>query len=342
MGRSNQHHIPGQLDLFSSGELPPVDVKPPAPRGQIEPAVLDASTRELGNDLPPEVLLGTSSWSFPGWDNIVYGRRYAEAKLAKGGLPVYAKHPLFRAVGIDRSFYAPVPLDAYKDYAESVPDDFRFLVKAPERLVTQRFPQHPRYGELAGQSNPDFLNPDLAKYELLDPVREGLGGKTGCVLFQFPPQSVREMGGPRGFATRLYGFLEQLPKDLPYAVELRNPQLFNPAYLDILERLDVCHCINIHPDMPDLNLQLDAARAKAMCVVRWMLNPRLKSYEEGVQMFEPFDRLRSEDAETRAAIARLCKERSSQGLVTLVIINNKAEGCSPLSVQSLARAIVRS
>src|SRR5262245_693991 len=53
--------------------------------------------------LPPGVRIGTSSWSFPGWSGIVYDGHPSQARLARGGLRAYARHPLLRTVGLDRS-----------------------------------------------------------------------------------------------------------------------------------------------------------------------------------------------------------------------------------------------
>ena len=80
--------------------------------------------------------LGTSSWSFPGWSGLVYGRPAAsESRLARDGLAAYASHPLLTTVGIDRGFYAPLDAATFAGYAAQVPAGFRFLVKAPA-LVT--------------------------------------------------------------------------------------------------------------------------------------------------------------------------------------------------------------
>ena len=43
----------------------------------------------LGRQLPTSVHLGTSSWSFPGWQGIVYGDAYSESALARVGLAAY-------------------------------------------------------------------------------------------------------------------------------------------------------------------------------------------------------------------------------------------------------------
>ena len=62
----------------------------------------------LGQALPAKLHLGTSSWSFPGWNGLVYDGEFRATKLARDGLEAYAKHPQMRTVSIDRTFYAPI------------------------------------------------------------------------------------------------------------------------------------------------------------------------------------------------------------------------------------------
>jgi hypothetical protein len=84
---------------------------PPGPGragSNVEPAAADEDLQRLGRRLPPSIYLGTSSWSFPGWQRIVYGGAHTEAQLARLGLAAYSRHPLLRTVGIDRSFYQPL------------------------------------------------------------------------------------------------------------------------------------------------------------------------------------------------------------------------------------------
>lgn len=143
---------------------------------------------EAAKALGPEVRLGTSSWSFPGWEGKVWDRGATEHELARSGLAAYARHPLLRTVGIDRTFYAPVPARTLAEYAAQVPDDFRFLVKAHEHLCLARFPEHPRYGALRGAESPHFLDAAYAIEQVVEPFLEGLGAKGGPLLFQFPPR----------------------------------------------------------------------------------------------------------------------------------------------------------
>ena len=85
-----------------------------------------AHLRAMAQQLPTEVLFGTSSWTFPGWADLVYQRRYGSQKnFLRESLGEYAQHPLFRTVGIDRSYYAPVDEDTLTNYASLLPDGFR-------------------------------------------------------------------------------------------------------------------------------------------------------------------------------------------------------------------------
>lgn len=323
---------PRQLDLFDGA---------PAPARGVGPAAVPADVAALAARLPRSVRLGTSSWSFPGWAGIVYDRAVSAATLARRGLAAYARHPLVRTVGIDRTFYAPIAERDFAAYAAAVPDDFRFLVKAPAALTTARFPDHPRHGAQRGAASPAFLDAGWAADLVCAPLAGGLGAKAGVLVFQFPPQPAARLGGVERFAERLHAFLAALPRGLVYAVELRDAALFGAAYRDALATAGACHVVNVHPAMPDPAEQaaaLDPTRAAAV-VVRWMLGHGQR-YEDARARYRPFDRLVDEDPVARAQIATLCRAAAGRGRDTYVVINNKAEGSAPLSAARLAAAIV--
>ena len=64
---------------------------------------------------------------------------------------------------------------------------------------------------------------------------------------------------------------------------------------------------------------------------------RHHDYAGAVRRYSPFDRLVDEDLMTRRALVDLIVDAE---LRSLVIVNNKAEGSSPLSIVALARALV--
>lgn len=306
----------------------------------VDPAEASADDRAVAAALPQRVYLGTSSWTFPGWRGIVYDREASERALGRHGLAAYARHPLLRAVGIDRTYYAPIPASEFARYAASVPEDFRFLVKAHELCTLDTFNARNRYGRSRGDANAAFLDPGYATEQVVRPMVEGLGLKAGPLVFQFAPLNVRRLGGPLPFAERLRAFLRGLPVGPLYAVELRNRELFTPAYLDALGAAGAAHCYNAHPSMPVIEEQALAAppdRFPAV-VVRWMLNRKFR-FEEAREAYAPFDRLVDEDAANRDAIAALARAAAEAAKDVYVIANNKAEGSAPLTVFRLARAI---
>ncbi len=298
------------------------------------------SIQRLADRLPKTTRLGTSSWTFPGWAGRLYRGKPSADALAKHGLPAYAQHPLLRTVGVDRTFYKPVGIDVYEAWRDQVPSDFRFLVKAHDHVTTARFPKHARFGKLAGTLNPRFLDTKYAADVVVDPTLRGLGDRLGVLLFQFPPHAPRNLGdSPRAFAIRLYRFLNALPADTRYAVEVRNEWCLGRDYAGALRESGTSHCFNIQSGMPPLAVQRDIVGAGGpQRVIRWMLHPGL-SYADAKAQFAPFHSPSNEDATSRDAVAILIEEAQSLGKECLVIINNKAEGCSPASVESLAKRL---
>jgi len=322
-----------QLSLFGQEPTSPSDRLP------VGPAEVAEELEQIAGQLPASIHLGTSSWSFPGWKGLVYDRQASKATLARYGLAAYARHPLLRAVGIDRTFYAPIGAEQFAAYAEVVPDDFRFLVKASS-LCTTPLLRNARGGP-AGP-NELFLHPDYAAEQVVAPFVEGLGSKAGPLLFQFPPLGNRWTRDPARFAVQLGEFLAALPSGPSYAVELRDRELFGPEYFAALDAVDVRHCLNVHPRAAD------AYEQRRMCenanegafIARWMLGSGL-GYEQALDRYEPFSELVDEDTRSRELLARCCVEDAAKGFEVVVVANNKAEGSAPLSIFHLAREIIR-
>ena len=330
---------PPQLELFAP--TPGVADEPERPPEPPAPAPVGEPLRQLGGRLPGELRLGTSSWSFPGWTGLVYAREATPDALARDGLPAYARHPLFRTVGVDRTFYGPLPADTFRGWARAVPDGFRFLVKAHEALTLSRFPHHDRYGARRGEENPTFLDPAYARDAVIAPFSEGLGDKAGPLVFQFPPQDVQALGGPSAFADRLHAFLAALPAGPLYAVELRNRELITTDVADVLEDVGAVPVLTVWRHLPPLPQQAWRLRVRSASalVVRWML-PADLGYEEARELYAPFDRLVAEDPGVRGDIAGLAVEALAEGRPVYVTVNNKAEGSAPVSVERLAAAVV--
>ena len=318
-----------QLGLFPEEPAPPASAF-------VGPADAPDRVAAVAHRLPPTLRMGTSSWSFPGWQGIVYDREVPARTLARHGLEAYARHPLLRTVGVDRTYYRPLEVEDFRDYADSVPADFRFLVKA-HRLVTS--PVDPEsYG--VRRDNPLFLDPSYAGETIVEPMVDGLGEKAGPILFQFSPMSASSVGGVDAFLERLRAFLGRLPAGPLYAVELRTPAFLTDGYVALLEETGAAHCYNVHPAMASLDRQLGRISPfhQPALVVRWMLHEGLK-YEMARERYEPFDGIVDEDRVSRERIAVAVLDALVAERPAFVVVNNKAEGSAPLSVIRLAERI---
>ena len=281
--------------------------------------------------------MGTSSWSFPGWDGLVYQGAFSESHLARHGLAAYARHPLFRAVGIDRTYYAPISAEVFASYAGAVPDDFRFLAKAHELCTLARLPRHDRHGSNKGELNSRFLDPAYARDAVVEPFATGLGDKAGPLLFQLAPQSMEALEGPLRFAERLHRFLTALPRGPLYAVEVRNTSLLTRDYAEALADAGACHCINLWGRMPPPAIQAEKAGTGSApaVIIRWMLVRHMR-YQQARDAYAPFNAIVDRDQQARNNIVDLIRKAENAGQPTYVIVNNKAEGSAPLSIAALA------
>ena len=354
-----------QLSLFedpTSTPSPEADVaSPPAPGldgvGD-EPASFDASlaaTQDASWDvgfaapdealvalaarMPAHVRLGTSSWAFPGWQGLVYQRTYPDAPaFTRLSLEEYARFPLFRTVGIDRSFYAPIPEAELAGYRAQLPDGFRCAMKVWSELTTYSFPLHPTLGARAGQLNPRFLDVEAFREHVSGPVQRAFGGALGAFVLEIPPPAVRPY--PVVFGRALERFLTEAPRPFDYVVELRDRRMLDARHLALLAANGAGHVFNHWSRMPSIGEQvaIPGAVMGPRVVARIMLPPGTE-YEARKRSFAPFDRVVSADPGMRkgvVALARACEER---GFELDVIVNNKAEGCAPLTVRALAERL---
>ena len=321
-----------QLSLFGAEPEPTPAAAPRLPGPGVAPAELSA----LAAALPAGLRLGTSSWSFPGWVGLVYDRPHDASTLSRHGLAAYATHPLLRTVSLDRAYYAPLSAEEYAAHARQVPADFRFMVKAPAEITASWM----RGGERQVTANPRYLELDFALRAFVEPVTQGLGGRCGPLVFQFPPQGRSVVRAAERFLRRLEAFLAGLPSGPLYAVELRDPELWTRELVDVLRNAGARLCISVHPRAPTLDEQAELLEASGPgeVVVRWNLNPRHR-YEEAKERYAPFDRLMEPDVPTREALAALLAPRLAAGDPACVVANNKAEGSAPRTIAALAKAI---
>jgi uncharacterized protein YecE (DUF72 family) len=287
--------------------------------------------------LSPRLHFGTSSWFSTGWEGLVWSRRYTEGDLARDGLGEYARHPLLTTVGIDRSYYGPVPPADFDRYASQLPSGFRCVIKAPASVTSAIVPNR---RDEAPVANPDFCSVARFNRELGDAIVERFLPHTAAVLFEFPSVSRAFTGDAAEFARRLDAMLADLDPRIPVAVELRDPALLKTAYANVLRARRAAHAYNLHTHMPLPGRQRAVVplRDQPFAVVRLLMPPGGR-YDERKRRFAPFDRLQDVDPARREDTLSVIVEAIGGGLETWVLVNNKAEGSSPLTIKALAEAI---
>ena len=291
----------------------------------------------LGQALPATLHLGTSSWSFPGWNGLIYDGVFSPTELARDGLVAYGKHPLMRTVSIDRTFYAPISEDVYARYASQVPEGFRFLIKAPMAITSS----YVRSDTGQTSDSPYFLDAEYAVKEFVAPCTAGLGTKCGPLVFQCPPQGRATTSNPDPFINRLYRFLKALPQGVLYAVEVRDPELLTERFFKCLNATGVRLCVASHARMPTPREQIERSLSMdaGPFIVRWSLHSGFK-YETAKAKYFPFNKIVDEDLESRGSLVQECIRTLAAGFPVYVVINNKAEGSAPRSVEKFAQRFV--
>lgn len=332
---------------------PPPEPPAPATRAsrtrQVLPVASPPACSALAARLPPLLHLGTSSWSFPGWNGLVWDGDYSESMLAKRGLASYAQHPLMRAVSLDRAFYQPLTVSQYAAYAEQVPDSFRFVVKAPSVVADALVRSEDGKGM---RGNVGFLDPGLAWSTFVEPALQGLGHKTGALVFQLSPlphtmlarmpETIARLGAMLAALPPLAQLRQQAP-DLVIAVEVRNAEWLVPALADVLRAAGATYCLGGHAKLPPIEEQLPLLRAlwPGPLVCRWNLHRShgRYGYEDAKALYQPFDQLVDPDPQTRAVLARVARATTAAGHHAYLTIGNKAEGSAPRTVEAMAQLL---
>jgi uncharacterized protein YecE (DUF72 family) len=161
----------------------------------------------------PDLLAGTSGYSYKEW----HGHFYPEKLPADARLRYYAER--LPTVEINNTFYRmPAPTMLAK-WAEQVPSNFTFTLKAPQRIT------HVHRLREAESSVAAFLDRAVV-----------LGGKLGVLLFQLPPFLRKDL-------PRLADFLALLPAGTRAAFEFRHDSWQDDAIYSALRERNMILCV---------------------------------------------------------------------------------------------------
>jgi uncharacterized protein YecE (DUF72 family) len=154
-------------------------------------------------------LVGTSGWSYKEWKGSFYPPKLPQDEM----LGFYASR--FPTVEVNNSFYRIPSEKVLMGWAERVPPDFRFALKASRRIT----------------HNSRLADQDGSLEYFLRAINP-LGDRLGPTLFQLPPTFKKD-------AVRLRDFLARLPKRWMAAVEFRHASWFDDEVYGLLRSHDV-------------------------------------------------------------------------------------------------------
>ncbi len=291
------------------------------------------------------IYLGTSSWKYPGWLEQVYDParyqvrgRFAQKAFERQCLAEYAR--VFPTVGGDFSFYQFPSPNTWRQIFTQLPPGFRFSLKVPEEVTVERWPALPRYGRRAGTDNPHFMDAGLLQDKLLGPL-EPYRDQLGVVMFEFGTLHARPMNQPQRFAAALDRLLARLPSDrFKFAVEVRNRAFLSEGgdYLACLKAHGVAHCLNSWTRMPPIGEQLRTPGILTAdhVAARLLLRPG-RGYQQAVDAFAPYDRVREPYPEGRAALRELIEQCLAGRQTLFAFVNNRFEGNAPDTLDAVTR-----
>jgi len=248
----------------------------------------------------PAIYLGTQGWSYKSW----VGNLYPEGTQPNQYLVEYARQ--FRAVEIDSTYYGAPRPQTVEHWRDVTPAGFRFTAKFPQTIT------HEKMLKGAEQETRRFLD-----------AMALLGDKLGPLLIQFPYAFK-----PDQRAT-LAQFLEALPTNFRYAIEVRHRGWLDDAFFDLLAQHRVALALADYAYMPRLE-----RGTTDFTYIRWLGNRKDIPDDQ-------YDRVRiNRDQELdrwSAVIAKLVE----QGVTIWGFANNHYQGHSPATVRGLMERIQR-
>jgi uncharacterized protein YecE (DUF72 family) len=178
---------------------------------------------------------------------------------------------------------------------------------------------------------------------MLEPFDRVFRDHAGPFILQFSPLPHRTALDASEFAERLDRFLSSLPRHFRYAVELREAGFMSQAYSGVLARHGAAHVYNYWSAMPRPAAQAKMLPPEAFpfTMVRLLMPPGAR-YNSQFAKFSPFDRLVAPDPALRQEVASIVRRSAASHRPCYILVNNKAEGSAPLTIEALARIIAES
>jgi uncharacterized protein YecE (DUF72 family) len=312
----------------------------------MEPFPRDTVRQQLAELASRGMYFGTSSWKYEGWLGLLYDAeryttrgKFSRAKFERTCLAEYAQ--TFKTVCLDAGFYQFPTAKMLHGYLSQVPGDFRMSIKVTEDITVRRFASLPRYGQRAGQLNERFLDADFFAANFLGPL-EQFKAQIGTLIFEFSHFHQDDWQRGLQFVEALDRFFSQLPKGWDYSVEVRNKNLLQPEYFEVLRRHGVAHTFNSWSRMPPVTeqIQLPNSFTADFVAARFLLKPG-RVYEQAVKAFSPYTEIKDPYSDGRMALIDLLTTPAKPGRPgrRFLYVNNRLEGCALWTIYAAITAL---
>jgi uncharacterized protein YecE (DUF72 family) len=274
--------------------------------------------------------IGTCSWKYDSWKGLVY------PELDKiNFLEEYSKH--FNTVEIDQWFWSlfdsgkvvlPKTSVAF-NYAESVPDDFKFTIKMPNSLTLTHYYK-------SDKPNANFLNPEL--HDAFLHAIEPLHAKIGVLMFQFEYLNKQKMSNINQFLEKIHSFVDKADKRFKIGIETRNPNYLTKPFFEMLKELNLSMVFLEGYYMPPIVEVYNQHKEEITSpIVIRLHGPDRSGIEEKTkgswnQIVEPKD-------ESLIKIIEMIRDLQAKEIGTYVNVNNHFEGSAPLTINKIINGL---
>jgi len=269
-------------------------------------------------------LYGTSSWSEKSW----VGPFYPPGTKPADMLAFYASE--FSTVEADTTYYRIPSRAMVRGWRARTPDSFVLAAKFPRSIVhggegAQPDAQRVLDWDAVGRDVESFLG-----------VMGELGPKCGPLVLQLPYFNLKAFDGLASFLGRLEPFLDRLPSDFRYAVEVRNKNWIGPELLEALRGrrmalvlVDIAYM----PHPADFAASLDLATTD-------FAYARLIGDRQAIEKrTKTFDRIVVDHSARLERWAGLLRGLESRVREIFTYANNHYAGFGPDTIRDLARRL---
>ena len=225
-------------------------------------------------------------------------------------------------------------LSEYKSYMK---EGDSVILKVPQVICAKKLR---RSGKLI--ENEDYLNPEVFANQFYRPAIEILGPNLGGFIFEQEYHLKSDRIPINEFAESLDTFLNRVPKDTRYHIELRTDAYLNDTVFKVLEKHGIGLIFSHWTWLPPLSKQLIKVGGRFFnsgnsCIVR-LITPLRMKYEDSYAKAFPFDKLIDGMLNPHMIedTVRLIKEAIRRERKVAIIINNRAGGNGPLIAKGIA------